>query len=508
MIKASKIYTKEELCLMDRVPDPCVIVIFGAAGDLAHRKLLPSILELQATGALPGEYRVLGVDKTAMTEEHFRGNVRESLGSAADSAQIEEFLGHLSYLGGDVSSPVFYKDLKSALYLLGRKHSLKGRLFYLATPPAAYPLIIEQLSQAGLSRPEAKESSWVRIVIEKPFGTGLGSAVRLNALVHTCFNEDQIYRIDHYLGKETVQNILMFRFANTLFEPAWNRTHIDHVQITSAETLGVEHRAGYYDRAGVVRDMFQNHLMQLLTLIAMEPPVRFEADAVRDRKIDVMKAVRPFSKKDLERNLVFGQYGEGTIGGKPVPGYLSEPGVDPGSVTPTFAAVKLEVDNWRWQGVPFYLRSGKRMGERLTEIAVHFKRVPVSIFHPLPAEQLSGNVLRFRVQPEEEISISFEAKHPGPKLCISTVTMDFDYRDTFGTAPPEAYDRLLLDAMSGDQTIFARADGVEEAWEIFDPIIKYAEFGTNKRIASYPAGSRGPAESDALIGRYGRAWEF
>ena len=507
MIKASKILTKEELCLMESPPDPCAIVVFGALGDLVARKLLPSIFHLQATGALPRGYRVVGVGRTVLTEEQFRENVRKDLGTCGNSAQVEEFLGRLSYFGGDVSSPAFYKDLQKALDLLAAENGLKGRLFYLATPPSAGPLIIEQLRLAGLSRPTgAAGASWVRVVIEKPFGGDLASARLLNSMVHASFGEEQVYRIDHYLGKETVQNILMFRFANTLFEPAWNRAHIDHIQITSSETLGVERRAGYYDRAGVVRDMFQNHLMPLMCLIAMEPPTRFDADAVRDRRLDVMKAVRPFSEHDLDKNFVFGQYAGGVIEGGPVPAYRGEPGVPPESLTPTYAAIKLCVDNWCWQGVPFYLRSGKRLKERVTEIAVYFKQVPVSIFQPLPAEQLSGNILKFRVQPEEGISINFEAKHPGPKLCISTVTMDFDYRETFGTPPPEAYDRLLLDAMAGDQTIFARADEVEEAWSIFDPAVRYAEAG--KPPEFYPAGGRGPEASDAMLARDGRTWDF
>ncbi|OIO00323.1 MAG: glucose-6-phosphate dehydrogenase [Elusimicrobia bacterium CG1_02_56_21] len=505
--QVARVSVREELCMTEVVPDPCAIVIFGASGDLAKRKLIPSLLQLQAAGALPGQYRVIGIGRTPVTDEQFRAKMRLELPAGTGAAQAENFLGRLSYFSGDIISPGFYQALKEKLDALSREYGLKGRLFYLSTPPQAYPGIIEQLALAGLSRADGAGTAWVRAVIEKPFGTDLASARALNALVHNCFSENQVYRIDHYLGKETVQNILMFRFANTLFEPAWNRNHIDHVQITSAETLGVEHRAGYYDRSGVLRDMFQNHLMQLLAMIAMEPPVRFEADAVRDKKVDVLKAVRPFGEKELAGNFVRAQYAAGVMDGKPAAAYRAEPDVPADSATPTFAALKLEIDNWRWQGVPFYIRSGKRLGARLTEIAVHFKNVPVSIFKPLPADQLCANVLRFRIQPEEAITIRFEAKKPGPKLCISTVNMDFNYREGFGTPPPESYGRLFLDAMTGDQTIFARADGVEESWNILEPVLARAAADGVKGLAFYPAGSWGPAESAALLARDGREWD-
>lgn len=498
--------TKEELCLAEKIPDPCAIVIFGASGDLAKRKLLPSLLQLQAAGALPAQYRVIGAGRTPLTDAEYREAMRAALPPGADAAQAENLLGRLSYLGGDLAAPGFYRELKEKLGALSRDYDLKGRLFYLSTPPQAYPGIIEQLALAGLSRPDGEGAAWVRAVIEKPFGTDLAGARALNALVHKYFSEKQVYRIDHYLGKETVQNILMFRFANTLFEPAWNRNNIDHVQITSAETLGVEHRAGYYDKAGVLRDMFQNHLLQLLAMIAMEPPTRFEADAVRDKKVDVFKAVKPFGERELRENFVRAQYAAGAIDGEPAAAYRDEPGVPAASSTPTFAALKLEIDNWRWQGVPFYIRSGKRLGARLTEIAVHFKNVPVSIFKPLPAEQLCANVLRFRIQPEEAITIRFEAKKPGPKLCISTVNMEFNYRESFGAPPPESYGRLFLDAMAGDQTIFARADGVEESWNILEPVLARAAADGNG-LAFYPAGGWGPAESAALMTRDGREWD-
>lgn len=498
--------SREALCLTETVPDPCAIVIFGASGDLARRKLIPSVFHLHSAGALPSGYRVVGVGRTPLSDEAFRESMRGALPAGAPAAKTADFLDRLSYLAGDIQSPEFYSGLERRLAELSREHGLKGRLFYLSTPPSAYPVIAERLAGAGLAADAP--GAWSRIVIEKPFGYDLASARALNALVHKCFREDQVYRIDHYLGKETVQNLLMFRFANALFEPAWNRNHIDHVQITSFETLGVEHRAGYYDQAGVLRDMFQNHLTQLLAMIAMEPPARFSADAVRDKKVEIFKAVRPLTAEALERDLVLGQYAAGAAGGKPVPAYRDEPGVSAGSAAPTFAALKLEIDNWRWQGVPFYLRSGKRLGERLTEISVHFKRVPVSIFRPLDAEELCPNVLRFRIQPEESVSIRFEAKRPGPKLCLSPVSMNFSYRETFGAEPPEAYARLLLDAMAGDQTIFARADGVEECWRVLDPALKFADERGESALRFYPAGTWGPDAAGELLTRDGRGWEI
>ncbi|HVE12919.1 MAG TPA: glucose-6-phosphate dehydrogenase, partial [Elusimicrobiota bacterium] len=373
----------------------------------------------------------------------------------------------------------------------------------LSTPPAAAPTIAAGLGAAGLSRPDRPEA-WSRLVVEKPFGSDLPSARVLNAALHAHFAESQIYRIDHYLGKETVQNILILRFANRLFEPAWNRENIDHVQITAAETLGVEHRAGYYDAAGVVRDMFQNHLLQLLSLVAIEPPTRFDADAVRGKKAELVQAIRPIDPGALAARGVRAQYAAGTSEGAPVPAYAAEEGVPPSSTTPTYAALRLEIDNWRWQGVPFYLRAGKRMAERVSEIAVSFKHVPVSIFKPLMADQLSPNVLRLRIQPDESVSLSFEAKHPGPKLCLSTVTMDFDYHKTFGTPPPESYARLIADALCGDQTLFARADEIEASWSLLAPVLEAWSSGDG--LDSYAAGSWGPAAADELLAREGRRW--
>jgi len=501
-VRASKVYSKAELCLMEPKAPSCAIVIFGATGDLTKRKLMPSLFHLQNEGLLPAKWRVIGVGRRAFTDEVFRAQMREGLPASADGAKVAEFLARLSYAEGDFADPALYAALTARLRENDEKFGLEGRrLFYLSTPPSAYPVIVEKLRQAGLSKPPA--GGWARVVIEKPFGVDSASARSLNETVHRAFDESQVYRIDHYLGKETVQNISVFRFANALFEPSWNRNCVDNVQITAFEELGVETRAGYYDGVGVVRDMFQNHLLQLLALIASEPPARFEADAVRDRKVDVLKAVRL-----AEDGAVRAQYGPGTAGGKPALAYRAEPGVAPGSVTPTFAALKLEIDNWRWQGVPFYLRSGKRMGARLTEIAVTFKRVPVSIFQPLLSEHLTPNVLRFRIQPSESITMGFEAKHPGPKLCLSTVNMDFCYTKTFGVPPPESYARLFLDALIGDQTLFARSDGVESAWGIVDPVLERWGAQGEKGLASYAAGSFGPKEADDLLARDGRKWDL
>jgi len=508
-VQVSKIYTKEELCFMERIPEPCSIVIFGASGDLAFRKLLPSLFYLHENGLLPKQYNVIGAARTPFSDEEFRKKVRRVLPSSAPSAKLEDFLRRLSYASMDYADASFYENLKKTLQRLDTAGgAAERRLFYLSTPPFLYPVVIGNLAKAGLAGVSARDSGWTRVVIEKPFGTDLASAKTLNRDVHRAFREDQVYRIDHYLGKETVQNLLVLRFANSLFEPAWNRDCIDHVQITAAEQLGVEHRAGYYDKAGALRDMFQNHLLQLLTLIAMEPPVRFEADAVRDKKLDVLESIRPLEEAGLDRCAARAQYSAGSIDGQAVPAYREEEGVPRDSATPTFAALRLEVDNWRWKGVPFYLRSGKRMAERTTEIAVRFKHVPVSIFRPLLADQLSANVLRLRIQPREGISLLFEAKHPGPKLCLSTVDMRFDYQESFGTPPPEAYARLFLDAMIGDQTLFARSDAVERAWELLDPLLTRWEEKKDKELFFYPAGTWGPPRSDELLARDGRKWDL
>ena len=505
-ILASKIYTKEELCLLEQIPEPCAIVIFGASGDLTQRKLLPSLFHLVTQSLMPKSFYVVGVARTEMTDAQFQDHVRASLPKDAPKADADRFVSSCRYVHGDYASLDLYRRLNDSLCKLDKVFGVQcRRVYYLSTPPSVYGAIVGELAKAGLAHPD-NEKGWVRVVIEKPFGSSLSTSEDLNRQLSASLSESQIYRIDHYLAKETVQNILMFRFANILFEPVWNRNFIDHIQITASEQLGVEHRAGYYEQAGVLRDMFQNHLLQLLTLVAMEPPSSLEADAVRGRRNDVLTSITPMRDYQVRENTVVGQYGAGTFDGTRVPGYREEKGVSPKSRIATFAAIKLEIENWRWQGVPFYIRSGKRLAERHVSVLVRFKRVPTSIFKPLLADQLTPNVLRFQIQPDEGITMRFEAKHPGPKLCMSTVTMNFGYQETFKTPPPESYARLFQDAMLGDQTLFARSDSVQEAWRIIDPIADYWETGTDP-IPSYPAGSWGPAESEALLAKDGRAWE-
>lgn len=506
-IMASKIYTKDELCLFERKPSDCGITIFGASGDLTKRKLIPSLFHLYVKDILPKQFFVLGVARTAMTDPEFRAHVLEAISESTDEKKKNAFAERFFYLSGNYREESLYAELKKTQDKLDEKFKTEGRqIYYLSTPPSLYPEIIQFLGQSGLAHISQERTHWSRVIIEKPFGYDSASAKELNLKVKQHLDESQIYRIDHYLGKETVQNILMFRFANILFEPVWNRNYIDHVQITAAESIGVEHRAGYYEQAGILRDMFQNHLFQLLALIAMEPPSNLDANAVRDKKIDVFRCVKTLSPLDLGNHVVCGQYGPGKVDGKDVLGYREEKEVNSNSVTPTFAAMKLDIENWRWQGVPFYIRAGKRLPKRLVEISVHFKRVPTSIFKPLLADQLTANVLKFRIQPDEGIMMNFEAKHPGPKLCMSTVMMDFGYQETFGTPPPESYSRLFLDAMLGDQTLFARSDGVEESWRILDLILNCFENDSHLKLPIYPAGSWGPKESDTLLSQNGRSW--
>jgi glucose-6-phosphate 1-dehydrogenase len=502
----SKVYTKDELCLMEQVPDPCGIVIFGASGDLTHRKLLPSLFQLAQDKVLPKTCYIVGVGRTQMSDNEFRKTVQKALPTSGPVETGANFAERCSYLSGDYSDSHFYTTLQKQLDSLDQARGIPSRrIFYLSTPPSLYGIIAQQLGMARLTQPRQKEG-WVRLVVEKPFGRDLDSAKRLNNALYEVFNESQIYRIDHYLGKETVQNILMFRFANAIYEPLWNRKYISHVQITAAEADGVEHRAGYYEQAGVLRDMFQNHLFQLLSLVAMEPPVSMEANALRDETAKVVASLRPLGILERVQSAVRGQYAAGSLGNGSVPGYREEPGVNPQSTVETFAALRLELDNWRWQGVPFYLRSGKRLARRVTEISVQFKHVPTSIFKPLMAEQLSSNVLHFRIQPNEGISLCFEAKHPGPKLCMSTVTMEFNYQEAFGTPPPEAYTRLFQDVMLGDQTLFARKDWLNSSWAFLTPLLDFWAEQKQKGLLFCPAGSWGPPEADALITRDGHEW--
>ncbi len=484
-----------------REAEPCALVIFGAGGDLTRRKLMPALYHLRADGVLPAKMAVIGVAREALDTASFRAGmlkgVTEFGGGTPDARTWLSLEQQLFYVQGELNDPGTYARLKSALESCALPEG-SGHLFYLAIPPQLYAATIAQLSLSGVaprtSGPDHKP--YRRVLIEKPFGTSLESARALNREVQAAFSERQIYRLDHYLGKETVQNLLMFRFANSIFEPVWNRQHVHHVQITAAESVGVEHRGGYYEQAGVVRDMFQNHLLQLLTLAAMEPPVTFSADAVRDEKVKVLRALRSPSADEMHEYVVRGQY----------EGYRQEPGVSPTSGTSTYAAVRFMVDNWRWQGVPFYLRSGKRLARRTTEIAIQFRQPPHLMFPLADGEEIAPNVLAISVQPEEKIGISFEVKTPGPGMRPASVLMDFGYDEAFGSLSHDAYETLLLDAMLGDATRFTRSDEVEAAWSAVDPIIEYWAHKNPDHFPNYKAGSWGPEIANEFISRMGARW--
>jgi glucose-6-phosphate 1-dehydrogenase len=497
-----------------RKPEPCTMIIFGA-GDLLHRKLMPSLCHLMGDGLLPDEFAVITVAREPMDDGAFRSQVRDALktfrpdGAPFDAAAYERFATQLHYVSGELGDMATFDKLRERLVESDAKlPGGRGRLFYLALPPSLYAGTINRLAESGIAPRvmDPKQRPWVRIIIEKPFGHSLASAVELNGCVRRAFSEHQVYRIDHYLGKETVQNLLVFRFANSIFEPVCNRQHVHSVQITAAESVGVEHRGKYYEEAGVVRDMFQNHLLQLLTLMAMEPPVTFSADAVRDEKVKVLRAIRPITPAVMHDYAVRGQYGPGVIDGKPVPGYREEPNVARDSATPTYCAIRFMIDNWRWQDVPFYLRSGKRMPRRVSEIAIQFRKPPHLMF-PIPDDHVfEPNVLAIRVQPKEGISLRFEVKVPGPEVNMASVDMDFSYAEAFGELDHEAYETLLLDCMLGEATLFTRADEVEAAWAVVDPII---DFWANKRpdhFPNYAAGSWGPTVADEFIAREGTRW--
>ena len=498
-----------------RRSDPGVIVIFGASGDLTSRKLLPAIRNLFRQGLVPEGTSIVGVARRPLSDDDFRDAFRkaaakaqssEDPGDASDPRGLESFLKGVFYVSGAFEDPAAYKALADKLRTIDAARGTKGnRLFYLATPPPAFPVIVPNLDGAKLVN-RGHDGPWTRIIIEKPIGHDLESALALNKMVGTVFREDQIYRIDHYLGKETVQNILVLRLANGIFEPLWNNRYVDHVQITVAESLGVEGRAGYFEQAGIVRDIVQNHMLQLLSLTAMEPPGRFEATAVRNEKVKVLEAIHIPAREEVPRQVVRGQYGPGYIAGQKVPGYREEPGVNGGSVTETYVAMRLNVDNWRWAGVPFYLRSGKRLPKRETEIAIVFKPAPHSIFRRTSVDAMEPNVLAIQIQPDEGISLSFGAKVPGPAIRVDPVRMDFRYSTSFGGDPPEAYERLILDALIGDSTLFARRDEVEAAWKIVDAIVEGWREGPPPQFPNYEAGTWNPPDADARLAREGRRW--
>ncbi|MCL6480969.1 MAG: glucose-6-phosphate dehydrogenase [Firmicutes bacterium] len=488
--------------------DPAAIVIFGASGDLTRRKLLPALYELAAADCLAPRFAIVGFARSRMTDDEFRKQCEEALRTHGEPAGFDvgtwqSFGNSLSYLVGDYDAPEAYQRLKERLDALDREHQLGGhRLFYLATPPQTYPVIVEQLGRANLARPK-DETSWTRIVVEKPFGRDLPSARALNQQLLRVFDEGQVYRIDHYLGKETVQNLLVFRFANGIFEPLWNRNYVDHVQITAAESIGVERRAAFYETAGALRDMMQNHLLQLVALVAMEPPAKFDALAVRNEKIKVLQSIRPFEPADVAKQVVRGQYGPGTVNGTNVAGYREERGVRPDSTTETFVAARLWIDNWRWADVPFYLRTGKRLARQVTQIAVQFRRAPHIVFRN---RKLDPNWLVLNLQPDEGISLAFGAKLPGPELQIQTVPMDFRYSTTFGEVGASAYATLLNDCLRGDATLFDRADSVEAAWALLDPVLQDWAEAPAPEFPNYAAGSWGPPAAEELLARDGRYW--
>jgi glucose-6-phosphate 1-dehydrogenase len=489
------------------VPQPCSIVIFGATGDLTHRKLIPALYNLAADGELPPAVTVVGFARREKKHDDFRRELEEATRKFSRQNVRDEiwktFAQSIFYHQSDFCDESGYKSLAAALNEIDKERGTRGnRLFYFAVAPDQFEPILKHLKSAGLN--EAREGSWARVIVEKPFGSDLASARELNRVVRNSFTEEQTYRIDHFLGKETAQNILVLRFANAIFEPLWNTRYIDHLQITAAETLGVEGRAGYYEGAGALRDMVQNHLLQLLCLVAMEAPADLSADGIRDEKIKVVRALRRMSEKQVAMDVVRGQYAEGVIDGQPAAGYRVEKNVDPNSLTETFVALRLNIDNWRWWNVPIYMRVGKRLPKSGTEISVHFKKAPLVLFNK---ESTDENVLVIRIQPDEGISLRMQAKMPGTSFRIEPVKMDFHYGTSFGKASPEAYERLLLDAMSGDATLFARRDEVEEAWAFIDIIENAWVSKTNAPgLFFHPAGSWGPDEADELLARDGRTW--
>lgn len=478
------------------------IVIFGASGDLTHRKLIPALYHLYASNMLPTDFAILGVSRTNFSDESFREKLKTSLieNEKIDTDLLNAFCEHLHYIAINTSEANDYIGLKEKLAVLQDAHNTQGNtIFYLSTPPSLYGVIPECLAGVGLND---ETQGWKNLIVEKPFGYDLESARILDDRIHACFKEHQIYRIDHYLGKETVQNLLVMRFSNAMFEPLWNHRYIDHVEITSAEFLGVEERGGYYDGAGAVRDMFQNHLLQVLAMVGMEPPSVINADSIRDEAVKVMQCFRPLSEQDLENNLVLGQYTDSIVRGQSLPGYREERGVSEESRTETYVGLKMFIDNWRWAGVPFYVRTGKRLPTRVTEVVIHFKNTP----HPVFGINAPENKLIIRIQPDEGILMSFGLKKPGAGFEAKEVSMDFHYEDLQETNMLTAYERLLLDCMKGDATLFARTDAVEACWQFVQPILDYKK--NVEHLFGYAAGTWGPIQADDLLTNDGRKWRF
>ncbi len=505
--------TPSETMRSNPAVDPCAMVIFGASGDLTRRMLLPALYDLALDQQLPPRFAVVGFARTELSDEQFRNQalqaVKQYSRRPVDEAVWESFAKGLFYVPGEYDREESLRSLASTLETLKQERGTAGNhLYYLAVPPSTYPLIIERLGDCDLVGDHDDSRAWTRVIVEKPFGRDLESARALNRQIHSVLTEDQIYRIDHYLGKETVQNILVFRFANGIFEPIWNRRYVDHVQITVAESVGVELRGGYYEEAGALRDMVQNHLMQLLSLVAMEPPIAFDGRSVRDEKVKVLQAIRRLRGAEVERCTARGQYSRGWVSGEEVPGYREEPGVSGESRTETFVALKLYVDNWRWADVPFYLRSGKRLPKRSTEVAIHFKRAPHLLFRDITdVSALEPNILTMRIQPNEGISLKFHAKVPGSPVRLRPVNMDFLYGSSFLVEPPSAYETLLLDALEGDSTLFTRSDEVEAAWTITTDILEEWRQMPARPLPEYEAGTWGPqGATDLMDSDGGRQW--
>src|SRR5579883_2784872 len=487
------------------VAEPCAIVIFGASGDLTRRKLIPALFELAACQSLARRFAIIGFARSEMSDANFQQSAADAVRQNNGGCRVEEevlraFVQSFVYVAGDYDRPAAFEKLAHRLDEIDRERNLEGnRLYYLATPPAVYPKVIAQIKNAGMARP-VNTNSWARIVIEKPFGHDLASARKLNRVVLDAFDESQVYRIDHFLGKDTVQNLLALRFGNGIFEPLWNRNYVDHVQITAAESLGVEQRAAFYETTGALRDMVQSHVLQLTCLAAMEPPSNFDATAARNEKLKVLQALRPYSPDTVAANVVAGQYAQGEIDGQEVAGYREEPGVTPSSTTDTYVAAKVLIDNWRWADVPFYIRTGKRMRRRVTEVAINFRRAPHLLFR---GQSVDTNTMVLNIQPEEGISIGFHVKLPGQQMRLAPAAMDFSYLASFGASERSAYATLLNDCMRGDATLFDRADGVEAAWAFLEPVLDVWEH-RGRSVSFYPAGSWGPREADDLLSRDGR----